>query len=283
MRGYLHLKRTHDNEIFTLRSCMDCYLRTDTGYARCWSVRLAFRTDNLAGLVRYYLQRLVAEMNDIEQLQELANEPLCPELAAHRQPGPLGYMVTHPLVHAVTAMVPGMLNRQLEYKRKQLARHAKAGDWDSWVFTYERPYRVSALINLIDRDLIPPDHVGPIMANIWTDTENIHQHIEDWSRLFREYAHDGQMMSSNERDKLANMPDRLTVYRGECNDGGWSWSLSKDVAVFFARRPTHDGTGEVTSGYVDKRHVIAYLDRRSEEEIIVDDRVHVTNQLTQRI
>jgi len=77
------------------------------------------------------------------------------------------------------------------------------------------------------------------------------------------------MMDKKDREKFEKLPDKLTLYRGQGIDAeglGWSWSLSRDVAVFFAKRFPY---GEVLQGESKKSDVIAYFTGRNEDEIVV--------------
>jgi hypothetical protein len=78
------------------------------------------------------------------------------------------------------------------------------------------------------------------------------------------------MMDANEQSFLKNLPDVLTIYRG-CrvhNKHGYSWSLSKNTARWFAAR----SVGKfpiVQTGKCKKSDVIAFLGGRKEDEIII--------------
>ena len=214
------------------------------------------------------------EQEDLLDIQAMANEELCPELALRvTEEGPLGPMICHPLVHTVS-FVPGLANRQLVFKRAQLEEALFESDWSRWVFTHERPYRTDALLEVRRRFVDSWQELGDLPAEVWTDTENIHQHLDDWARIMEES--DGRdWMSPDEAKALREMPDRIEVWRGECNDGEVSWTLDQSIATFFAKRETHAGTGMISHGFVFKRDVLCYLSRRSEEEIIVPDRSKV--------
>lgn len=79
-------------------------------------------------------------------------------------------------------------------------------------------------------------------------------------------------MDHDERRVLANQPDTFTIYRGtEAPDGlgaGFSWTLSRERAVWFARR-FDKGEPTLITATVGRARVIAYLAGRGEEEIVV--------------
>jgi hypothetical protein len=85
-------------------------------------------------------------------------------------------------------------------------------------------------------------------------------------------------MNDDERAELGKLPNKFTVYRGyssgDPEEFGMSWSTSKDVAEWFARRFARDEDDIILEELqVAKEEVFAYLTRRSEEEIILDMRI----------
>ena len=76
------------------------------------------------------------------------------------------------------------------------------------------------------------------------------------------------------------MPNTITIYRGGIDDKGYSWTLNKDYAVWFANRWIMNGNlgdeSNVTNRHetnvfektINKSDAIAYLSDRGESEII---------------
>jgi hypothetical protein len=88
---------------------------------------------------------------------------------------------------------------------------------------------------------------------------------------FREF-----LMNKEDKNLFDTFPEELTIYRGcslseiESKDYRFSWTLSKDVANFFAfeyhrNKNTECGVVELT---VKKEKLLAYFNGRQEEEII---------------
>jgi hypothetical protein len=79
------------------------------------------------------------------------------------------------------------------------------------------------------------------------------------------------MMSKEELDTFTQLPSEVTIFRGnvEGKEAGFSWSLSKDVALPFARRH-FPHPGQLLMGTCLKSKIIAYFSR--EEEIFIDPR-----------
>jgi hypothetical protein len=196
-------------------------------------------------------------------------EELHPELALHlTEDGPVGAMVHHPLVIdlIVVPEMYGRLNRLLAHKRERLAEAEAEGDWHTYVFLHERPYRLDALAKV-------PTSVegyGELVGSVWIDSENIWQGYDQWCELL---AGRPLMMDEDERAAFAELPDVLEVHRGYGHRQlGLSWTLDCEKAEWFARRAAGLGNApraRVASGRVRKEQVIAYLTGRGEDEVVV--------------
>jgi len=72
----------------------------------------------------------------------------------------------------------------------------------------------------------------------------------------------------------ADTDGNLTLYRGESSKSSnvkraLSWTLDRDKAIWFAKRFNFSGEGYVYNAKTNISHVIAYINDRSEEEILV--------------
>lgn len=215
-----------------------------------------------------------SEQEAVERLlAAFPQEPLCDELAEHlSDEGEFGRVLHHPLVidPLYAEVMAGHHNRTLAYKRKRLAECAEKGDWYTYVFLHERPYRASAL------QQVPPDHDGweMLVGDVWTDTENFHQEEEFWRLIWAIAGQALGAMDEDERAAFDALPDEITVFRGYSHDDaalGISWTLDEDKAEWFARRAVQrsGGTARVAKARVAKDDVSAYFNGRSEQEIVV--------------
>ena len=216
--------------------------------------------------------RMMIMPDSVIDLLELMKEPLREELQPYMwKDGPLGPCIKHKWVNEMTH-IPGVANQLFEAKQEIADEAVKQSNWFLFVFTHERPWRVDAL-----RELLVENHLGihdpefqRITRQVWTDSENIYQNLAFWGAIFD--CHDGHhWMDEDERAQLQVMrgtEQHLLLYRGECNDGGYSWTLSKATAKFFADRGVNEATGIVRHASVDSRDVFAYLDT-GESEILV--------------
>jgi len=215
-------------------------------------------------------------------------EPLHPDLVPYLTENALGMtMIAHPLVHDLLP-INGHANRAYASKQAALAKAKAAQEWHTVVFLHERPYRCDALIDYVlgrhedetpfslasYRNTAAFEAVSATVADVWTDSENIHQHVEDWLAITQGHV-PGEPLLMGDQPAFDLLPDRIEVWRGDLNDGGWSWSTSRKVGEFFTRYL--GGDHELLHGFVDKRYVFGYLTSRSEFEVMVR-REHVRLQ-----
>jgi hypothetical protein len=107
-----------------------------------------------------------------------------------------------------------------------------------------------------------------LIADVWTDSENIGQHEDDWRAIFA-VPTGFWLGSQGERDEFDALPDPIPVWRGDIEDGGWSFTTDERVARFFADRFPHLGTYDIVQDTVPKDRVFGYLSRRGESEVLV--------------
>jgi hypothetical protein len=204
-------------------------------------------------------------MNDLPDIAAMAKEPLDPELQDWLEDSPFGRCIKHPLVYQVPMYAAGMANRQLAHKREALSRALADDDWHSYVFLHERPYRLQALIALHERG-VDPEAFEKLAVSVWSDSENIWQNHDEWRQVF-EWTGSGFDLDELPREEL-------TVYRGaqeDLNEEGFSWTLDRDLAEWFARRlPRDDHPAVVITGKVHRDYVIAHVTSRGENEIVTD-------------
>jgi len=207
-------------------------------------------------------------------------EELDPELESYYEINEDGWaMIRHPLVYSVlhTENMNAMVNHQLKYKREAVAKAEDEQRWYSYLFLHERPYRVEAFEAIQLR--LTDEEYWKLLRDIWVDTENIWQNQTSWWRLMisdrpgrREH-----MMTEEERAALdQDFDERITVYRGYHPPGGWaalSWTTNSITAKFFARRlaitDEQKANMRVAEGVIHKENVIAFLNGRGEEEIVL--------------
>lgn len=217
-------------------------------------------------------------MTSTEEMRKLLEtvEPLDPELAEcviETEGG--GRMVKHPLVFSIfhPEQMNAIVNLQLRHKRELLDAAIREGDWDRAVFLHERPHRLEALL-AYEHEMSDPDY-WRIVGDVWTDSENVWQNEQEWidafdqARAGRDHVMDGD---DRNREAMAALPERVTVYRGFHRDGrdeGLAWTRDRERAEWFARRLCVDETPRVVTGVVERENVIACFEDRQEAEVVV--------------
>lgn len=208
------------------------------------------------------------------------NAALHPDLVPYLREVPnWGMALKHPLVNEMFVM-NGVANRLYEHKRAALDRALADNDWDAVVTLHERPWRCEALIDyVLGRDdygvplpvtTLTDPVLRELVAYVWCDSENIGEHIDDWLAITDGHVA-GEPLLFGDQEAFDALPrdrwGRIEVWRGDCADGGWSWTTSRETALFFCRR-WNEGN-DLLHGYVMPRHVFGYITSRSETEVMV--------------
>lgn len=221
------------------------------------------------------LDGLPQEMRD---LMALADEPLHPDLVDWVEDGDWGRMLRHPLVYSVPLTLPGWANKAYTRKREILEEYVRDEDWSGVIWLHERPYRLRALVDYCigrrDDDTPLPLSTAPdyweLTADVWVDSENIGQVMDEWSALFGDCT-GFWLGTEEEREQFDALPDPVRAWRGEIDDGGWSWTTDHKIAEWFANRfrKESDPPAMITGELIPKDRVFGYLTRRGESELLV--------------
>jgi hypothetical protein len=211
-----------------------------------------------------------------------APEPLHPDLVPYlNTESVVGAILHHPLVVQVMYREPlnKIINANYARKKTDVQTAIDAEDWRTYVFLHERPYRFNALMEAMEAmdfaswwELHDEPDLWSLIGAVWTDSENIHQHLEQWGEVWQincDPSSRAHAMDEDEQAALAALPDTFTVWRGATHDGvadGLSWTPDKEKAMWFARRYAHptDRPPYLAEGTVDKSEVLAYFSRETE-------------------
>lgn len=213
------------------------------------------------------------EMSDAADFL-LGDAPLDPELVPYQfiDSGLNWPVIKHPLVFSVphSPSLNGHVNALLHQKKRQLHAAANRHDAQTYIFLHERPHRVDAFCETIGWHTNPGTY-WRTLGQVWVDCENISENFDLWEELLRSDRPGREMFSTAADIAIFNrMSTALTVYRGttETYPDGWSWTISKDKAEWFANRFGQEG--HVIHGKIDKRQAIGYIAKRGESEVVVD-------------
>lgn len=185
------------------------------------------------------------------------------------------------LAHPLVLMFPfsermnAQANAILKQKKASVQRAIEKGNWDTFVFLRERPFRMNAYMTAT---LMAGDPLPDVFLDVWSDTELPSSHLDAWVSLWKGWAHrePGYLAPSPEDlEVLMRLRDQGTVqvWRGVGTEGvprGLSWTLNKKTAMWFAERfTTTPGDAHVICGWVPGNKIISYTNARREEEVVV--------------
>jgi hypothetical protein len=186
-------------------------------------------------------------------------------------------------------MTPEYLNLTEEYldgarafaKRREQLR--AEGKWSQFISMSRNCDAANDLLDIIENKDCPPSRLWPVIGEAWVMSNGIMEDwdtwLSIWSYAFREdgtltKSHRNVMLTSDRR-VFDSLPKRVRLYRG-CHDEdsaeGFSWTLDRSVAVFFARRVAYQGEAVVAQITVNRKHILAYFGEREEQEVVLHPR-----------
>jgi hypothetical protein len=133
------------------------------------------------------------------------------------------------------------INQTYRYKLDAVKKAEADDDWSLYVFLHERPYRLGALLSATKKGLSKnPSQFWSLVGNVWQDSENIHQNLSKWKRVWGMPV-EGRRACMSDKDihVFDSLPNQVDVWRGTSHKryiDGLSWTLDQDTAVYFARR-----------------------------------------------
>jgi hypothetical protein len=140
------------------------------------------------------------------------------------------------------------------------------------VALHERPYRVMALKTLLRKRAAPFSQLWPVIGWVWCDTEGPSCDADFWRRTWSSTDPlKGQAMDPEDLVKFDQLPDEVAVWRGvDCEEAteGMSWTLERDVGVYFANR-FRPSTPILVHGRAKKENIAAYFNIRKEAEVTI--------------
>ena len=77
------------------------------------------------------------------------------------------------------------INRIYREKLDKVKKADVDGDWGKYVCLHERPYRLDALLSATKKGLKKkPPEFWALVGDVWQDSENVHQSLSKWKRLW---------------------------------------------------------------------------------------------------
>lgn len=198
-------------------------------------------------------------------------------------PSEIPFLVYHPFIETSVIMdsagtfdINQEPNRFQEFKKTFCSQMIEPQTEISGILNiFRKPYRLTYLKYLLDNKIISKKECGNLLAANWTLIEILNhdknvtkQQVLSWIKA----ADKDVLMNSDDLAVYKSLPETVTIYRG-CQSSksvrGLSWSLNQKIAEFFKNR---FGAGHIYSAKINKLDILAYINTRKEEEIIVDYR-----------
>jgi len=120
-----------------------------------------------------------------------------------------------------------------------------------------------------------------LVVNAYVSSDDLYHYREEVESMFSDIKFNGLLsMSEDERKLYDSLPNYLTVYRGmtqleaHSGDYGFSWSLSKEKAEYFAytygrNYSTAHMPKTVVARNILKREIMTINSSRNEHEVLV--------------
>jgi len=184
------------------------------------------------------------------------------------------------LRHPSVSMIPycysmgETANRWLVQKSERLEQAIEEKEWDLALVLHEKYARIAAFQELAPQ--MTDEEYWQHLRQTWMEVENLWQYRDLIPGLLapphRDKSHRHLMMDEAERRLLNGLPLECIIYRGcgPANEQGWSWTLSAEQAEWFAERSPGRNGGVVLEGECHRLDIIAFLDGRGEDEILID-------------
>lgn len=219
-------------------------------------------------IAKYYRERI----NKVQEVYSYG-EDLLPELKSSIIDGGLynRKSIQHPLVIGDIGIIPNSdYNKQFIRKQERLKEFENDKNFESYLFLMEKPFRVKSFSELVKQNKIKrlSKKYWKILSFLWTDSENIFQNKELWDDLLKDKTNSHFFMSKKDLNFFNSLENEFMVYRGYTHwENGYSYSLDRERAVFFANR--FGQNGKVKEMLVKKEDVFAYTNSRQENEIVI--------------
>lgn len=204
---------------------------------------------------------------DFETLNELLDryEPLRPDLLPFLEKTSGGYFIRHPFCNERILDLDrcALIHQIIDGRTARADACFEAHDYEGYIDCIEIYSQPEWLAK--DADQLPDDRYWPMLSRIYRAQKHTHYYRNLFERLFRaDRPGREELMTPEEREVLAKLPDVLRVYRGytyvdeEMFQFGISWTLDRRVAVFHANLYASEYPRLIT-GKVKKVDIWAYF------------------------
>lgn len=161
-------------------------------------------------------------------------------------------------------------------KKDDIAHALAEHRWHDFIMLHERADRVAALHDLMMlHGVVDVGDRWQHFRDVWVDSETITERIDEWSELIRIADEDHQLddIMSDDDQLLIDMLDfPMRVYRGAIkgkNEHGLSFTRSKQLAEWFARRFADADDAVIIVADVERHQVAFICSERDEDEVVI--------------
>lgn len=171
------------------------------------------------------------------------------------------------------------LEGRKRWQKSLMERIDKAPKVEYILFLLNGPYLMNYL-RLIEKYIYSEEKLADLLKYCWTNQEFPNwnergQSLRTCLRLFKKAKH--YIMDEDERDIFDSLPEEITIYRGQYNDGkhkdrpypALSWTTDSDRAFWFVTH-RYSPNGIMYKAQIKRKDVVCYLNNRGEQELIID-------------
>jgi len=163
-----------------------------------------------------------------------------------------------------------------EAKIEQIKQALHDRRWDHFLMLHERVDRLAALHDLMMlHGVVDIGDRWQYFRALWVDSETITQQFDQWAELIRMADEDDQLddiMTTDDQILIEALDFPLVVYRGaiaDRNERGMSFTRSKKLAEWFARRFVNDADAVLITAEVTREQVAFISTERDEDEVVI--------------
>jgi len=187
--------------------------------------------------------------------------------------------IKHPLINLPYVPQMNAYNNALYRDKLKVVTELESNkEYEKAIWIYERPFRAQ-IFNRYTK-VMEREQAARLMLDVWQDCEHPYGDRDLWREMFNSYR-DTDALSRTRTHLIKEGVEEITLYRGmgsaEVNrkkTGNWgmSWTLDRDIAVWFARRyrGVYKGTPAVAEARFNVRSVFCYMPERGEQEVVAD-------------
>jgi hypothetical protein len=202
---------------------------------------------------------------EVTKLRELY-EPLRQDLRTYLEETKFGYFIRHPFCNMPVVDLDhcALVHQIIDDRVAEADTCFERQDWEGYISCVEVCFQPEWFAK--DCDELPDEAYWRVLASVYKQQRTTFSRRDLFEQFFRSGRPGREnLMTPEEREVFARLPDVLTVYRGYADDAegydeGIAWTLDRRQAVWYANRNRKADDPFVITGKVRKADVWAYHD-----------------------